>query len=543
MSKTIEFSDACRKKMQTGVNVLADAVSATMGAKGRNVVIHKLNSSPIVTKDGVTVAKEIELSDPIENLGAEMLRKVASKTNEDAGDGTTTATVLAREIFNSGLKKLSNSYNPILMKRGMDEAVNYITYNLKKMAIQVNDKSIIKNIASISANNDEELGKTISTAIDKVGLDGVVTVEESRNGNTYLELVDGLQFDRGYYSPYFINNEEKLQFLGRDCFVLGFMGKLDKFEKAVKVLEYVISQGRPILIIVDDIDTMATLNTFIHNVLRGMVSCCIVRTAGYGDQKKPLLEDIMVLTGGKMVDVETGVDISKFTSDDCKLYLGEADKVVVDKMSTTIVNGRGKQEEINKRVKQIKELLPDAKSEFERDKLQERIAKLTGGVSVIYVGGASEVEAQEKKYRIEDALNATRASIEEGIVAGGGTALIRASQMKIEDYENKLKSEDEQVGWKIIMDAITAPLKTIVYNAGENSEYVVETIKNATEPNLGYNVLTSEFTDMIDEGVIDPVKVTRMALQNASSVAGLMLTTEVVVIEDKEENKGVANVS
>ena len=530
MKKTILFDKEAREKMNRGVNVLADAVSATMGARGRNVVIQKEFKAPFVTKDGVTVAKEIELADEVENLGAQMLREVALNTNRDAGDGTTTATVLARSIYNIGLRHLGNGYNPIIFKRGMDRAVDRVVYTLKGMAVPVKDKEKITQIATISANNDVEMGKLIASAIEQVGLDGVVTVEKSKNGNTYIEKVDGIQFNRSYMSPYFITNMAKATVeLTDKVHVLIFQGTIKKLQDILKVLEHVSTQNENLLIICDEFE-QTELSTLIYNKMQGSLSVAVVKSPGYGDQRIKLCQDIATLTGATIVDPEKGFDMKTLGTK----QLGRCQKVVIDKNTTTIVNGAGTQESINNRIQELRDEM-ETTEQFQREKLQERIANLLGGVAIVNVGGSSEVEIEEKKYRIEDALNATRAGIEEGVVAGGGVALIKCiNELDTVEYDN----EDERIGIQIIKEALESPIRTIISNAGESPDYAVTLIKNHENPEFGYNVLTNRFELLFTEsGIIDPVKVTRLALTNANSVASLMLTTQVVVIDVPDEVK------
>ncbi len=531
MAKQILFNIDARNKMKKGVDTLADAVKVTLGPKGRNVVIEKKFGAPAVTKDGVTVAKEIELEDPIENMGAQMVKEVASKTADLAGDGTTTATVLAQAIIGEGLKNVAAGANPMDLKRGIDKAVQAVVANLKKQAQKVgNDNQKIEQVGTISANNDSEIGKLIAQAMAKVGNEGVITVEESKNTDTTVEVVEGMQFDRGYLSPYFVTNTEKMQVEMDNPYILIFDKKISTMKDIIGMLEKVVQQGRPLLIIAEDVDGEA-LATLIVNKLRGSLKIAAVKAPGFGDRRKEMLQDIAVLTGGTVISEEQGYKLENAEFG----YLGQAESVTIDKDNTTIVGGKGKKNDIVARVNQIKAQVETTTSDYDREKLQERLAKLSGGVAVLYVGASSEVEMKEKKDRVDDALHATRAAVEEGIVAGGGTAYIRAidSLAKIEGENN-----DEQTGIAIVRRALEAPIRTIVANAGLEGSIIVQKIKEG-KADFGFNARTEQFEKLFVAGVIDPTKVSRIALENAASIASMFLTTE-CVIADKPEPKGAA---
>jgi chaperonin GroEL len=528
MAKQILFEEEARQAILRGVKILADAVKITLGPKGRNVIIEKKFGSPTITKDGVTVAKEIELSDPNENVGAQLVKEVASKTSDVAGDGTTTATVLAESIYREGLRNVAAGSNPVLLKRGIDKAVEAVVKKLREMSKEVSDRKEIAQVASIAANNDESIGSIIADAMEKVGKDGVITVEEAKGLETTLEVVEGLQFDRGYLSPYFITDPERMDVVLENPYILIYEKKISAVKDLLPILEKVVQRGKPILIIAEDVEGEA-LATLVVNKLKGVISCAAVKAPGFGDRRKAMLEDIAIVTGGRFISEDLGIKLENITIDD----LGQARKVVVDKENTTIVEGAGKRENIVARMNQIKKQIEETTSDYDREKLQERLAKIAGGVAVIRVGAATEAEMKEKKARVEDALHATRAAVEEGIVPGGGVALIRC----VSAIDALNLSGDEKVGALIVRKALEEPAKMIAENAGEEGSVIVERIKSADNPNLGFNALTGEFVDMIQAGVIDPVKVVRTALQNASSVASVMLTTESVVTEIPEKEK------
>jgi len=528
-AKELHFSVEARARLKRGVDTLADAVKATLGPRGRNVVIDKKFGNPTVTKDGVTVAKEVELPDPVENMGAQMVKEVATKTSDVAGDGTTTATVLAQAIFREGLKSVTSGVNPMAIKRGIEKAVEVVVAELKKLSVPTAGKKEIKQVATISANGDEAIGDKVSDAMEKVGKDGVITVEEAKGLETELETVDGMQFDRGYLSPYFVTDPEKMEAVLEDAYILIHDKKVSAMKDLLPVLEKVAQTGKPLLMIAEDIEGEA-LATLVVNKLRGTLKVCGVKAPGFGDRRKAMLQDIAILTGGQVISDEVGFKLENTVLND----LGRAKRIIVDKDNTTIVDGAGKQDAIQGRIKEIKAAIDKTTSDYDREKLQERLAKLAGGVAVINVGAATETEMKEKKARVEDALHATRAAVEEGIVPGGGVALIRAipalSKIKVED-------PDEQVGVDIVRRALEEPMRIIASNAGAEGSIVVEKVKNGKEKNLGFNAQTGEYEDLVMAGVIDPTKVTRTALQNAASVAGLLLTTECVVVEKKEEEK------
>ncbi len=530
MAKEIKFDIEARDGLKRGVDALANAVKVTLGPKGRNVIIGKSFGAPTVTKDGVTVAKEIELQDPLENMGAQMVKEVASKTNDLAGDGTTTATVLAQAIVKEGLKNVAAGANPMDLKRGIDKAVEAIVADLAKQAKVVgSDSEKIKQIASISANNDEVIGELIAKAFGKVGKEGVITVEEAKGTDTFVDVVEGMQFDRGYLSPYFVTNPEKMEAELENPYILLYDKKVSSLKELLPVLEPVAQSGKPLLIIAEDVDGEA-LSTLVVNKLRGALKIAAVKAPGFGDRRKALLEDIAILTGGTVISEERGYTLENATLE----MLGTAKRVTIDKDNTTLVSGAGESELIQNRVHQIKAQMEASTSDYDREKLQERLAKLAGGVAVLYVGAASEVEMKEKKDRVDDALHATRAAVEEGIVAGGGVALLRAKAvLKSIDSENS----DEATGIQIVARAVEAPLRTIVENAGLEGSVVVAKVAEGTG-DFGYNAKTDEYVDMLAAGIIDPKKVTRVALENAASVAGMILTTECALIDIKEENSG-----
>ena len=530
MAKDIKFDIEARDGLKRGVDALANAVKVTLGPKGRNVIIGKSFGGPTVTKDGVTVAKEIELKDPLENMGAQMVKEVASKTNDLAGDGTTTATVLAQAIVKEGLKNVAAGANPMDLKRGIDKAVEAIVADLGKQAQVVgSDSEKIKQIASISANNDEVIGELIATAFGKVGKEGVITVEEAKGTDTYVDVVEGMQFDRGYLSPYFVTNPEKMEVELERPYILLYDKKVSSLKELLPILEPVAQSGKPLLIIAEDVDGEA-LSTLVVNKLRGALKIAAVKAPGFGDRRKAMLEDIAILTGGSVIAEESGYTLENTTLE----MLGTAEKVTIDKDNTTLVNGAGSADMIKNRVNQIKGQMETTTSDYDKEKLQERLAKLAGGVAVLYVGAASEVEMKEKKDRVDDALHATRAAVEEGIVAGGGVALLRAKNVLA-----NLKSEnaDEATGIQIVSRAVESPLRTIVENAGLEGSVVVAKVTEG-KGNFGYNAKTDEYVDMLKAGIIDPKKVTRVALENAASVAGMILTTECALVDIKEENAG-----
>src|SRR5690348_4056367 len=529
-AKELLFNTDARAKLKKGVDHLAEAVRVTLGPKGRNVVLDRKFGSPTVTKDGVTVAKEIELSDPIENLGAQLVKEVATKTSDIAGDGTTTATVLAQAIFREGLKNVTAGANPMELKRGIEKAVEVVVEELKRFSVPSAGKKEIAQVGAISANNDKEIGDLIAQAMEKVGKDGVITVEEAKGLETTLETVEGMQFDRGYLSPYFITDPEKMEAVLEDAYILIHDKKISSMKDLLPVLEKVAQAGRPLLIVAEDVEGEA-LATLVVNKLRGTLKVCAVKAPGFGDRRKEMLTDISVLTGApQVISEEMGLKLENATLND----LGQAKRIVIDKDNTTIVGGKGKHVDIQGRIAQIKAAIEKSTSDYDKEKLQERLAKLAGGVAVINVGAATETEMKEKKARVEDALHATRAAVEEGIVPGGGVALLWGQRAL-----DKMKStdEDEEIGIAIVRRAIEEPIRMIVQNAGAEGAIVVGKIKDSKDKNFGYNAQTAEFEDLVAAGVIDPTKVTRTALQNAASIAGLLLTTECVVVEKKEKEK------
>jgi chaperonin GroEL len=531
-AKELHFNTEARAALKRGVDQLADAVKVTLGPKGRNVVIDKKFGAPTVTKDGVTVAKEVELSNPLENMGAQMVKEVATKTSDVAGDGTTTATVLAQAIFREGLKNVTAGVNPMALKRGIEKAVASVVDELKKISVPTAGKKEIAQVAAISANNDKEIGDLIADAMEKVGKDGVITVEEARGIETTLETVDGMQFDRGYISPYFVTDPDKMEGVLEDAVILIHDKKISAMKDLLPVLEKVAQMGRPLLIIAEDVEGEA-LATLVVNKLRGTLKVCAVKAPGFGDRRKAMLQDIAVLTGGQVISDEVGFKLENAVVSD----LGRAKRLVVDKDNTTIIDGAGNSEAIQGRVKEIRSAIDKSTSDYDREKLQERLAKLAGGVAVINVGAATEAEMKEKKARVEDALHATRAAVEEGIVPGGGVAFIRAQRslkgLKFEDH-------DEQIGVDIIRRAMEEPIRMIVYNAGGEGSIVVEKVRGSKDDAFGYNALTDTYENLTQAGVIDPTKVARTALQNAASIAGLLLTTEALVVEKKEEKPAAA---
>jgi chaperonin GroEL len=530
-AKELLFNTEARTKLKKGVDHLAEAVKVTLGPKGRNVVIDKKFGSPTVTKDGVTVAKEVELSDAIENMGAQMVKEVATKTSDLAGDGTTTATVLAQAIFREGLKNVTAGANPMELKRGIDRAVEAVVEQLRTLSVPSAGKREIAQVGTISANNDKEIGNLIAEAMEKVGKDGVITVEEAKGLETTLETVEGMQFDRGYLSPYFVTDPEKMEAVLDDPFILIHDKKISAMKELLPLLEKVAQSGKPLLIIAEDVEGEA-LATLVVNKLRGTLKVAAVKAPGFGDRRKEMLRDIAVLAGGQVISEELGFKLENATLND----LGRAKRVVVDKDNTTLVDGRGKSDAIQGRISEIRTAIDKSTSDYDREKLQERLAKLSGGVAVINVGAATETEMKEKKARVEDALHATRAAVEEGIVPGGGVALIRA-QAGLE----KLKgTDDEKIGVEIVRRALEEPIRMIAQNAGAEGSIVVARVKESKERNFGYNAATDVYEDLTKAGVIDPTKVTRTALQNAASIAGLLLTTECVVVEKKEDKPAPA---
>jgi len=522
-AKELRFSESARSAILNGVNTLADAVKVTLGPKGRNVVIEKSYGAPNVTKDGVTVAKEIELSDKFENMGAQMVKEVASKTNDDAGDGTTTATVLAQAIFREGAKIVAAGHNPMELKRGIDKAVEAVIAELKKISKPIKDQKEVAQVGTISANNDPEIGKIIAEAMDKVGKEGVITVEESKTAETTLDVVEGMQFDRGYLSPYFVTNPEKMEASLDSPYILIYDKKVSSMKDLLPVLEKVVQRSKPLVIIAEEVEGEA-LATLVVNKLRGTLQVAAVKAPGFGDRRKEMLQDIATLTGGKVISEDMGHKLEATRLED----LGTAKKITIDKDNTTIVDGAGKKADVDARVKQIRGQIEETTSDYDREKLQERLAKLVGGVAVVNVGAATEVEMKEKKARVEDALNATRAAVEEGIVPGGGTALLRASKVLL---DLKGSNAEQQAGINIIKRAIEEPLRQIAGNAGHEGSIVVDKVMSNNSPTWGFNALTEKYEDLLAAGVIDPAKVGRCALQNAASVASLMLTTETLIAE------------
>ncbi|HEY1891568.1 MAG TPA: chaperonin GroEL [Steroidobacteraceae bacterium] len=533
-AKEVRFSDDARQRMLRGVNILANAVKATLGPKGRNAVLEKSFGAPTVTKDGVSVAKEIELKDKFENMGAQMVKEVASHTSDEAGDGTTTATVLAQAIIREGLKAVSAGRNPMDIKRGIDKGVITAIEELKKISKPSKDSKSIAQVGTISANGDESIGKTIADAMEKVGREGVITVEEGSGLENELEVVEGMQFDRGYLSPYFINNQQSQTAELEKPLILLVDKKISNIRELLPLLEGVAKSGRPLLVVAEDLEGEA-LATLVVNNIRGILKVASVKAPGFGDRRKAMLQDIAVLTGGTVISDEVGLSLEKATLND----LGEAKKVVVEKENTTIIDGAGKQSDIKARIESIRQQAEEATSDYDKEKLQERVAKLSGGVALIKVGAATEIEMKEKKARVEDALHATRAAVEEGVVPGGGVALIRALKA-LDKLEGA--NEDQTVGIRILARSIEEPLRQIVENAGEDAAVILNKVKEG-KGTYGYNAATGEFGDLIEQGILDPTKVTRLALQNAASVSGLLLTTEVMVAEapkDEEHSHGMA---
>jgi chaperonin GroEL len=528
MAKEILFNTQAREQLKRGVETISDAVKVTLGPKGRNVILDKKFGAPTVTKDGVTVAKEIELKDPIENMGAQLVKEVASKTADDAGDGTTTATVLTQSIFAHGIKNVAAGANPMDLKRGIDKAVTAVIGSLQNQSNPISDSSEIAQVATISANNDNEIGAMIADAMEKVGKDGVITVEEAKGTDTEVKTVEGMEFDRGYLSPYFVTNTEKMEAELESPYILIYDKKISVMKELLPVLEAAAQTGKPLLIISEDVDGEA-LATLVVNKIRGSLKVAAVKAPGFGDRRKAMLEDIAILTGGTVISEERGFKLENATIE----YLGTAEKVNIDKDNTIIVNGSGKKEDIDARVNQIKAQIETTTSDYDKEKLQERLAKLSGGVAILYIGAATEVEMKEKKDRVDDALHATRAAVQEGIVAGGGIALIRAIDA-LEKLEGE--NEDQTTGINIVRQALESPLRTIVANAGGEGSVVVQKVKEG-KGNYGYNAREDKFEDMVAAGIIDPTKVTRLALENAASIASLLLTTECVVADEPEDEK------
>jgi chaperonin GroEL len=531
-SKELYFNTEARAALKRGIDQLAEAVKVTLGPKGRNVVIDKKFGAPTVTKDGVTVAKEIELSDPLENMGAQMVKEVATKTSDLAGDGTTTATVLAQAIFREGLKNVTAGVNPMALKRGIDKAVGVVIEELKKISVPTAGKKEIAQVGSISANNDPEIGNLIAEAMEKVGKDGVITVEEAKGLETTLETVEGMQFDRGYLSPYFVTDPEKMEAVIEDGYILIHDKKISSMKDLLPILEKVAQLGKPLLIIAEDIEGEA-LATLVVNKLRGTLRVCAVKAPGFGDRRKAMLQDVAVLTNGQVISEEVGFKLENAVVTD----LGRAKRIVVDKDNTTIIDGAGDSDKIQGRIKEIRSAVEKSTSDYDKEKLQERLAKLAGGVAVINVGAATESEMKEKKARVEDALHATRAAVEEGIVPGGGVAFVRC-QGALKTF--KTGDADEQIGVDIIRRAIEEPIRMIVQNAGGEGSIVIEKVRASKDSAYGYNALTDTYENLVQAGVIDPTKVTRTALQNAASIAGLLLTTEALIAEKKEDKPASA---
>jgi len=528
MAKQLMFNEEARAALLRGVNVIAHAVKVTLGPKGRNVVLDKKYGSPTITKDGVAVAKEIELKDHYENIGAQMIKEVASKTSDQAGDGTTTATVLAQAIYRHGLRNVTAGANPMALQRGIDQAVDKVVQELKKMSKSTKDKKEIAQVATIASNNDKTIGSLIAEAMEKVGKDGVITVEEAKGMETALEVVEGMQFDRGYLSPYFVTDPTRMEAVLEDCLILIHEKKLSVMKEMLPLLEQVAKSGRPLLIVAEDLEGEA-LATLVVNKLRGTLACCAVKAPGFGDRRKAMLEDLATLTGGNAITEDLGVKLENLKLED----LGKAKKVVVDKDNTTIIEGGGKTSAIEGRIKQIRMQIEETTSDYDREKLQERLAKLAGGVAVIKVGAATETEMKERKARVEDALNATRAAVEEGIVPGGGVALLRAAKA----LDSLKLSGDEATGASILRRALEEPIRQIVQNAGLEGSVVVDKVKASKDVAYGFDAESNEYVDMMQVGIIDPTKVERVALQNAASIASLLLTTEAIITDQAEEGQ------
>ena len=527
MAKQIYFNTKSRENLRKGVDILANAVKVTLGPKGRNVILDKKFGAPTITKDGVTVAKEIELKDPVENLGAQLVKEVASKTADDAGDGTTTATILAQAIFNNGIKNVAAGANPMDLKRGVDKAVKCVVSDLKRQSKEIKDSSEISQIATVSANNDRDIGNMVADAMDKVGRDGVITVEEAKSTETEVKTVEGMQFDRGYLSPYFVTNSDKMEVELEKPYILIYDKKISAMKELLPVLELISQSGKPLLIIAEDIEGEA-LATIVVNKIRGALKVAAVKAPGFGDRRKAMLEDLAILTGGTVISEERGYKLESATID----YLGTANKINIDKDNTTIISGAGKKSDINARVNQIKKQIENTTSEYDKEKLQERLAKLSGGVAILYVGAATEVEMKEKKDRVDDALHATRAAVQEGIVAGGGIAFIRAiNSLDKLDLDN----EDQNTGVIIVKTALESPIRTIVENSGGEGSVVIQKVKEGKN-DFGYNAATDTYESMFAAGIIDPTKVTRLALENAASIASLLITTECVIVDEPEKD-------
>ena len=525
-AKQLAFDESARNQIKSGVDALTNAVKVTLGPKGRNVVLDKKFGAPTITKDGVTVAKEIELEDPYENMGAQMVKEVASKTSDVAGDGTTTATILAQAIYREGLKNVAAGRNPMALKRGVEKAVEAVVDRLQSVSRETSEKTEIAQVASISANNDQEIGNLIADAMEKVGKDGVITVEEAKSLETTLDVVEGMQFDRGYLSPYFVTDPDRMETVLEDVYILIHEKKISALKDLVPMLEQVAQQGRPFLIIAEDVEGEA-LATLVVNKIRGTIRGAAVKAPGYGDRRTEMLEDLAILTNGRVISEDLGIKLENVNLND----LGQAKRVVIDKDNTTVIEGAGSTEAIQGRINQIRRQVDDTTSDYDREKLQERLAKLAGGVAIINVGAATEVEMKEKKARVEDAMHATRAAVEEGIVAGGGVALVRATSA-LDDVS--LEDETEQVGVDIVRRALEEPLRQIAHNAGQEDSVILAKVKDEAD-SVGYDALRDEFNDMFSAGVIDPTKVVRVALQNASSIAGLMITTEALVADIPEK--------
>lgn len=534
-AKQILFDEAARRNIRSGIKKLADAVRVTMGPTGRNLILEKSFGSPTVTKDGVTVAKEVELEDPFENMGAKMVCEVASKTSDIAGDGTTTATILAEAIYNEGVKNVTAGSNPMALKRGIDKTVSAVVEELKSLSKKVKDRAQIAQVGTISANNDSSIGNLLADAMDKVGKDGVITVEEAKSIQTNLDVVEGMQFDKGFSSPYFITNAQTMEVFFENPYILIHEKKISSMKDILPLLEKIASIGRPLLIISEEVEGEA-LATLVVNKLRGVLNCAAVKAPGFGDRRKAMLEDIAILTKGRMISEDIGVKLETLELED----LGQAKRVTIDKDNTTIIEGAGKKADVQGRISQIRNQMEQSTSDYDKEKLQERLAKLTGGIAVINVGGATEAEVNERKALVEDALHATRAAVEEGIIPGGGVAFIRTIP-KIGEIRKKLKG-DEKIGADIVAKAIEAPLRQIASNTGEDGSVVVEEVKEKGT-NIGFNANTCEYVDMLEKGIIDPTKVARSALQNAASIAGLMLTTEVMIAELKEDEEEEGHVA
>jgi len=527
MAKQIYFNTKSRENLRKGVDILANAVKVTLGPKGRNVILDKKFGAPTITKDGVTVAKEIELKDPVENIGAQLVKEVASKTADDAGDGTTTATILAQAIFNNGIKNVAAGANPMDLKRGVDKAVKCVVADLKSQSKEIKDASEIAQIATVSANNDRKIGNMVADAMDKVGRDGVITVEEAKSTETEVKTVEGMQFDRGYLSPYFVTNSDKMEVELEKPYILIYDKKISAMKELLPVLELISQSGKPLLIIAEDIEGEA-LATIVVNKIRGALKVAAVKAPGFGDRRKAMLEDLAILTGGTVISEERGYKLESATID----YLGTANKINIDKDNTTIISGAGKKSDINARVNQIKKQIENTTSEYDKEKLQERLAKLSGGVAILYVGAATEVEMKEKKDRVDDALHATRAAVQEGIVAGGGIAFIRAiNSLDKLDLDN----EDQNTGVIIVKTALESPIRTIVENSGGEGSVVIQKVKEGKN-DFGYNAATDTYESMFAAGIIDPTKVTRLALENAASIASLLITTECVIVDEPEKD-------